>query len=238
MPLTVGLTPAVRVAEPAAAPQAPVAVANTGFADGFAKAKAVRVENVLTTDQHLSLIDFATRNRQLFGTSGTTTAAVNYRESLVCGHFAPFDELLRRRVQLLLPKVCEQLGIAVPEGATEIQLTAHNHGHYYKIHNDNGSEALAHRAVSFVYYFHRQPKAFTGGALRLVDRQVVNGLLTPAETYKDIEPLDNSIVFFDSRELHEVRPVDCPSLNFADSRFTINGWVAKTQAISADTTGG
>lgn len=33
------------------------------------------------------------------------------------------------------------------------------------------------------------------------------------------------IIFFLSRYMHEVLPVKCPSRNFADSRFTINGWI-------------
>ncbi|MGB8690572.1 MAG: proline hydroxylase, partial [Microcoleus sp.] len=35
-------------------------------------------------------------------------------------------------------------------------------------------------------------------------------------------------VFFLSRYMHEVLPVSCPSKAFADSRFTINGWVRRT----------
>ncbi len=210
-------------------PSAPVqiSVAGTGFAEGFSTARAIRVENVLTTEQHTALVQFASRNRQVFATSTTTTGYANYRDSLVCFSFPPFDDLLRHRVRLLLPKVAAQLELTLPEGDIEIQLTAHNDGHFYKMHNDNGSEAQKLRHISFVYYFNRSPKSFSGGALRLHDRQVDKGLLTAAATYKDIEPLDNSLVFFDSRELHEVLPVICPSRAFADSRFTINGWAAR-----------
>jgi SM-20-related protein len=35
------------------------------------------------------------------------------------------------------------------------------------------------------------------------------------------------LVVFPSRYLHEVLPVSCPSQTFADSRFTINGWVRR-----------
>jgi SM-20-related protein len=32
-------------------------------------------------------------------------------------------------------------------------------------------------------------------------------------------------VLFPSQYLHEVLPVRCPSHQFVDSRFTLNGWV-------------
>jgi Rps23 Pro-64 3,4-dihydroxylase Tpa1-like proline 4-hydroxylase len=37
--------------------------------------------------------------------------------------------------------------------------------------------------------------------------------------------MQNQIVFFPSETLHEVLPVECPSGEFADSRFTVNGWL-------------
>ncbi len=44
--------------------------------------------------------------------------------------------------------------------------------------------------------------------------------------FRAIEPMDNSVVFFRSRyALHEVMKVHCPSDDFGDGRFTINGWV-------------
>jgi SM-20-related protein len=46
-----------------------------------------------------------------------------------------------------------------------------------------------------------------------------------AETYTDVEPHNNSILFFPSYVLHEVLPIRCPSGAFADGRFTLNGWV-------------
>lgn len=210
--------------------QAPVA----GFTEGLSPSRAARIENVLSAEQHKALVLFATGNRQVFADSGTSTGAANYRESLVCHSFQPFDDLLRHRVKMLGPKVAAQLGLDLPDGDLEIQLTTHNDGHYYRVHNDSSGEGFRHRIISFVYYFHRTPKNFSGGELRLYDRDIKDGLLRPASTYKDIQPLDNSLVFFDSRDMHEVMPVSCPSKAFADGRFTINGWLgAKRPAVPA-----
>ena len=61
----------------------------------------------------------------------------------------------------------------------------------------------------------------------MYDHKVHNGYHYAADTYRTVEPTDNSIVFFASEEMHEVRPVVCESRAFMDSRFTINGWIAR-----------
>jgi hypothetical protein len=60
----------------------------------------------------------------------------------------------------------------------ETQLTSHNDGGYYRIHNDNGSPSTATRVLTYVYYFHRQPVAFKGGQLRLYDSRIQFGRLS------------------------------------------------------------
>ena len=225
MPLTLQMVP-----KPMAKPErAPLNIhaSGTGFPEGLTPSRAARIENVLTPEQHKALVQYATRNRQIFSDSTTSTGANDYRESVVCYSFPPFDDLLRHRVQMLAPKVAAQLGLEVPGDDIEIQLTAHNDGNYYRVHNDSSGEGFTHRLISFVYYFHRTPKSFSGGELRIYDRDVKDGMLRPAATWKDIQPLDNSLVFFDSRDMHEVMPVVCPSKTFGDGRFTINGWLAK-----------
>jgi Rps23 Pro-64 3,4-dihydroxylase Tpa1-like proline 4-hydroxylase len=122
--------------------------------------------------------------------------------------------------------VLDQLAIA-PFQATQIetQLTAHNDGHYYRVHNDSGSADTCTRVLTYVYYFHHQPKAFTGGELRVYDSHIQQNTYVQAESFHTVEPLDNSIVFFPSHVMHEVLTIHCPSRAFLDSRFTINGWI-------------
>lgn len=223
--------PAQRHAPAAAAAPAPtpgpvVIASPPDLPQGLSRTQAAQIGKVLTPDQHAQLLQFATDNEALFNASGTVAGGPGYRQSRVCHRFAPFDQLIGARVRALLPKVCASLNLPLPTGGIDIQLTAHQHGDYYKLHNDNSGEVLAHRAISFVYYFHRSPKAFTGGQLRLHDRDVQGNRLQAAGTWKDIEPLDNTLVFFNASELHEVLPVVSDSRDFADSRFTVNGWVA------------
>ena len=81
------------------------------------------------------------------------------------------------------------------------------------------------RLLSAVYYFHREPKGFSGGQLRL-HRFGSNG--EPGD-YVDIEPERNSLVVFPSWTTHEVRTVHCPTGQFADYRFAVNCWLCATR---------
>ena len=56
-----------------------------------------------------------------------------------------------------------------PLQQVESQLTASNDGDFYRSHLDTDGRSLDGRAIACVYYFFREPKAFTGGALRLYD---------------------------------------------------------------------
>ena len=82
------------------------------------------------------------------------------------------------------------------------------------------ANAPSQRVISAVYYFYRLPKSFSGGVLRL--HSVAGG--GEEGSFVDIEPTNDTLVFFPSWFPHEVLPVACPSGRFEDSRFTINCW--------------
>ncbi|NES65009.1 MAG: proline hydroxylase [Okeania sp. SIO2D1] len=150
------------------------------------------------------------------------------RRALVLPSFAKFEELIVKKIQEFLPDVFTKLN--VPEFSIskfETQLTAHNDRNFYKTHVDN-QYPVDTRVITYVYYFYQQPKAFTGGNLRIYDSKIQGKYYSTANIFKTIEPKNNSIVFFFSSYLHEVLPVSCPSKAFADSRFTINGWIHRT----------
>jgi Rps23 Pro-64 3,4-dihydroxylase Tpa1-like proline 4-hydroxylase len=116
-----------------------------------------------------------------------------------------------------LDEALERLGVAPFEVAgLEIQMTAHGDGEFFRQHTDSGSPATADRALTFVYYFHAEPKQHSGGEL------VFFG---PDGTEQVLEPDNDMLILFDPCTRHEVRPVSCPSGRFADSRFTLNGWL-------------
>lgn len=205
--------------------------APAGALPGVVPVRAAQIANVLTAEQHRELLAYVEKREKDFVASGTSTKMDNYRASTLLYEFQPFQDLLMARVRHLLPKALGILGMDEFEVANiEAQLTTHNDNNYYKVHNDNGSEDTATRVLTFVYYFNRSPKAYTGGELVIFDRLIENGYQYAAESSKTVQPLDNSLVVFNSGEMHEVRRVDCPSLAFMDGRFTINGWVRRKAA--------
>ncbi len=215
-----GALPAVTAAlaqqsAPTAAVEPSVVVQWTGF---------------LPPEDHAALITHAIAREADFRPSGVSTQDEKYRESWVLSDFPRFAQLMEQRIRERLPLLLPSFGLA-PDLALprfESQLTAHNDGNYYRQHNDSGSPDTASRLLTYVYYFNRSPKAYDGGQLRVWDSTVRDGYYVAAESAHDYQPLDNSIVFFLSRYLHEVLPVRCASRQFADSRFTINGWLHQT----------
>lgn len=190
----------------------------------------VQIENFLSPSENQQALEIAIAFADQFVPSTTTTGAVNYRESsvLYATKFPEYYQFMKHRILETLPQVLSQLNhppFTVTE--VEMQLTAHHNGGYYKIHNDSSSAKTKTRTITYVYYFHDQPKAFTGGQLRLYETELRHGVAYNKETFKTIEPLNNSIVFFESRCQHEVMPVSCDSPHFKDGRFTLNGWLRR-----------
>ncbi|MBD2480562.1 2OG-Fe(II) oxygenase [Planktothrix sp. FACHB-1365] len=191
-----------------------------------------QIDNFLSPEEHQTLLDYAIKqegNYELTGPATNTADYPEHRNSLVLYYSPEFADIILNRVRAVFWNALEHLNIP-PFAITHIdaQLTAHNHGHYFRIHNDNGSERDATRTLTYVYYFYREPKAFTGGELLIYDTHWHGEYAySKLENFKTIEPLNNRIIFFYSGLMHEVLPVYCPSKQFADSRFTINGWARK-----------
>ncbi|MFN6460424.1 MAG: 2OG-Fe(II) oxygenase [Nostoc sp. DedVER02] len=188
----------------------------------------IQIDNFLKPEEHKHLLKYVLEKESAFLPSNTSTNDINYRQSMVLYSFPEFSELILERIQAVIPDIISKLNLPSFSISTiEGQLTAHNDGNYYKLHNDNGSPDTATRELTYVYYFYREPKSFSGGELLIYDSTIENNVYINAETFKTVEPRNNSIIFFLSRYMHEVLPVNCPSQAFGDSRFTINGWVRR-----------
>jgi len=186
----------------------------------------VQIDHFLTLEEHRQLLDYALQRESSFVPSGVLTAELNYRKSVVLFSFPEFSHLIASRIQDIFAHLLIRLDLpSFQISQIEAQLTAHNDGGYYKVHTDSGCPVTKFRLLTYIYYFYREPKAFSGGCLKLYDTTVVDNQLAAADSFKLIEPRNNSIVFFFSRRFHEVLPISCPSRAFADSRFTINGWI-------------
>ena len=165
---------------------------------------------------------FALKQERMFRPSGvlhdrngTATVSAGHRRSRVLYDLDAVRPSFLERLLALLPVVFERLRIApFAVAAIDTQITATNEGEFFCRHTDNGHAATASRRVSFTYFFHGEPAGFAGGEL------CIHGSRT-----QRIAPRRNAIVFFPSGILHEIAPVSCPSRNFRDSRFNLNGWI-------------
>ena len=99
----------------------------------------------------------------------------------------------------------------------ELEVVAHSDGAFFARHHDTIPQpnSATQRVISAVYYFHKVPKSFTGGVLRLHSIAAI-GI---EGSFVDIEPTNDTLIFFPSWFPHEVLPVACPTGRFEDSRF-------------------
>ena len=204
------------------------AVAFDRLADAYPVERApyVRIPDFLTADENRCLLDYAVRRQNDFVPSSLDVETPDYRKSLVLEKFDDLGIDLDQRIGEILPELFVHFGLAKPdEPSFETQFTTHNDGGYLRVHNDNGSAITSNRVLTYVYYFFREPAAFRGGQIRIYDSTIRNNFWVAADSFVDLDPANNMILFFPSRLVHEVLPISCPTRRFADGRFTLNGWV-------------
>ena len=158
---------------------------------------------------------------------GASAGAVDFehRKSRVLYDAGEHQAVITGRILSYLPRILSEVGLdPFPIAQIEAQITASNDGDFFGAHEDNGEPPLHTRELTFVYFFHHEPKAFRGGELRIYDPPKENSASGAAKTFRTIIPEQNQMVLFRSGLLHEISAVDCPTRAFADSRFTLNGW--------------
>jgi SM-20-related protein len=220
-------TEAAGAAPSGAVAAAAAASAARGYADRV-RHPIVQIDGFLTEAEvaWLMQLTFAAEGR--FVRSRVSDAREDYRHSLMLA--APHEvwQLMIRKIKAAMPEVMPQLHLGnFPIGNIDCQITASIDGSYFKAHTDAGSNETYKRQFTYVYYFNREPKGFTGGELRVYDDAVRNGKLAATDSFQVIEPRHNSIAFFQAAVMHEVMPVSVPSKQFRDARFTVNGWIER-----------
>jgi SM-20-related protein len=187
----------------------------------------IRIPEFLSPADNAAVMEYAVLKQKNFQASGVEAGPEGYRRSEVLMKLDDLGIDFEAQIRALLPEVCQYFGLVLPEDfAFEMQMTTHADGGHFKIHNDNGSPGTASRFLTYVYYFHRMPLGFSGGSLRLYDDSRADPLnWVPVATFAEIKPENNTLLFFPSRHVHEVLPTLSRTGNFADGRFTINGWI-------------
>jgi excisionase family DNA binding protein len=196
--------------------------------------------NFLTPSELRGLTRFALKHEADFMESGVIPDGMpegatdpSYRKSRVLYDLGEFGPLIQYRLMALLPaalKVFNQDIFSISR--VDVQLTASNDGDFFKVHQDNGMiEPLdvQYREISFVHYFNREPKSFSGGQLRFYELEDGQAVSSAEKRLRTITPTQNMLVLFPSSYSHEVLPVKCPARKFAHSRFTANGWIIREE---------
>ncbi|MEM7688665.1 MAG: 2OG-Fe(II) oxygenase [Pseudomonadota bacterium] len=175
----------------------------------------------LPAADHAAMLEYALSHEDQCLPSATGQGQGSpHRQSLEFKDMGPCRAILRDALIAVLPDTARAIGVTLgPKLRYDGSMNAHTDGAYYRPHVDiGGAVARRSRVLSAVYYFHRTPRGFTGGDLRLFR-------LDQTGAFVDIPPTDNQLVVFPSMIPHEVRPVSVPSGDFADARFAVNLWV-------------
>jgi SM-20-related protein len=190
----------------------------------------------LPPEEHSAMLDWALSRRDRFEASRLIGKVLDpsRRISRSLRGLDEMEPMLERRLRTLVPQVFADTGTRPFDIACfELEMVAYGEGAHFAPHTDipigerralggDGSGAFD-RLLSGVYYFHREPKGFTGGELRL---HRFGSNERPGD-YVDVPPAQNSLVVFPSWVTHQVMAVHCPSNDFADFRFAVNCWMCR-----------
>jgi|SRR5208283_1796706 len=218
--------PAPAFASPAVAALAAASAAQ-GLG-GLVRHPIVQLDGFLSGAEVAWLLELALASESRFVPSQVSDRKEDYRRSLAFDAPDELRRLMLGKIRAVLPDVMPQLRLGqFPVGTIDCQLTANVDGSYFKVHTDAARNETIKRQFTYVYYFHREPKGFSGGELRIYDDMIRNGKLAATDSFQVVEPRHNSIVFFQAATMHEVMPVSVPSRQFRDARFTVNGWIER-----------
>ena len=205
----------------------------------------VQLADFLPAELHRALIDWVLANEAKFRAATVANRldknsridpAVRIAQTM--RDLGPARAAIEAKLLEALPALMAATGIKGPEPRSlELELAAHGDGAHYDAHLDIpvgqgrrsiGARRGEDRVLSAVYYFYNEPKGFSGGALRLYRFNAKPAEDPAADSYVDVQPLNNSLVSFPSWATHEVRRVSCPSGAFRDYRFALNCWYCRT----------
>ena len=196
---------------------------------GTVPAPFVVVDGVLSEAERALVWDTVDAHEAAFVDSKLEAGAFNaeYRSSrsIKKRDLGALVPVVQAHVLDVLARSWAALGVAPFEpGRIEMQLTAHLDGGFYKAHRDRGDvPPYASRAVTYLYYFAREPRRFEGGDLLLLDTDLEADTFGAA--YTRVRHVDDRLVLFPSPFYHQVTSVTSETGDLHDARFAINGWV-------------
>ena len=193
--------------------------------------------DVLSPDELAALLDYTLSNRDRFKPSQLAGKIIDptRRRSEQLSDLGPHRRLFEDKLRGISEDLFRRTGTRPFDiDHVELEVVAHNDGAHFNAHSDipigpgrerlGGDSSGRHdRLLSGVFYFYREPKAFSGGQLRLFRFGGGEG----PDDHVDLEPEQNSLVIFPSWAVHEVRTIRCPTGRFEDSRFAVDAWLCR-----------
>lgn len=196
-------------------------------------AKAIQVANFLPEEERNTLFEAVCREQARFvspglpGTPGGSTRFFSLdsegNDENNCSAIQKAYEPFSIRVIEQVSGFCKALGIPpISVSHIPISLISGLHGHSGEPHTDSTGGQYR---ISILYYFHKEPKAFSGGDLEFyaTDMSASRGYSTSA--LHSIPMQDNLLVVFPSETFHGVTRVYSDSTDFADGRFVAVGFL-------------
>ncbi|MCH6257729.1 2OG-Fe(II) oxygenase [Puniceicoccaceae bacterium K14] len=197
---------------------------------GSFPAPFVAIPNFLPDSKLSALYQATLENEKYFKPSGVGATEPHYdpdkRQSFVWGGIGEWRPFMKGLLRERLPQLCESLCIDTFEpGSVEVKITNYLNGGFFITHADNSiSKGKTGRAISYLLYYHSQPKAFQGGDLFLFDSDLSNERYTNAN-FTRIRCQNNTLVAFNSPYFHAVQPVRLESERFDQGRMALGGHI-------------
>jgi Rps23 Pro-64 3,4-dihydroxylase Tpa1-like proline 4-hydroxylase len=207
---------------------------------GIRAAPFVLLKDFLAREFHDALVPFMVSVRDKFVpmVGGNKEYQPNHRQALDFPDKWEGKQRFRSCLAKILPQAIPRLHL--PEfviGPIEVCVRAYQDGNFFRVHQDSSPTGpCASRVINFVYYFHKLPRSYTGGELLLFDSDIEADTFSMAR-FTRVVPEDNSLIIFPCNFYHSVVPIRCPSQDFADSRFVINGHVHERIEAAAGVVG-
>ena len=201
---------------------------------GTHPAPFVRMKDFLTTQECDRLFALALARREHFGAARVGDNAeevgrVKPKARITLELKPPARRDVRLgflpRIEQVIPEIVARLRLEdLGRYHIEMNMRVYPAGGFYTIHRDSRGGPFRDRALSFICFFHPEPRRFSGGDLLLYDSNQRGGHPVPA--FSRIEPFRGGIVFFMSEDWHQVTPVECDSEDFGAGRFVLSGHVS------------